>query len=149
MYLVIALLFFLLLGVMLNVQGFSALLWLPLGFVISLYVTAPIALPLMLGLPRAIRLVANGQMRTGVFIRLLAVPAISAVVVFGALFLLGYFWPSVATFVDANIALNIGSWLGVVAIILSLLSRKSRSDFREDLTGLTLASTQSDHHSRE
>ena len=52
--------------------------------------------------------------------------------VFGALFLLGYFWPSVATFIEANTALNLGSWLGIFAIILSPFSRKSRSDFRQD-----------------
>lgn len=129
---IIALLFCLLLGVMLKVQGFSALLWLPFGFLISLYVTAQIALPLMLGMPRAIRLVAKRQMRAGVFFRLLVVPAIWAGVVFGGLFLLGYFWPSVATFIEANNALNVGSWLGIIAITLSPLSRKSRSDFRED-----------------
>jgi hypothetical protein len=129
---VIALLFCLFLGVMLKVQGFSALLWLPVGFVISLYVTAQIALPVMLGMPRAIRLVANRQMRAGVFIRLLVVPAIWAMAVFGGLFLLGYFRPSVAAFVEANTALNVGLWLGTVAIILSPISRKSRSDFRED-----------------
>jgi hypothetical protein len=129
---IIALLFCLLLGIMLKVQGFSALLWLPLGFVISLYATAQIALPLMLGMPHAIRLVAKRQMRAGVFFRLLVVPAIWAGVVFGGLFLLGYFWPSVATFIEANNALNVGSWLGIIAIMLSPLSRKSRSDFRED-----------------
>ena len=140
---VIALLFCLFLGVMVKVQGFSALLWLPVGFVISLYVTAQIALPVMLGMPRAIRLVANRQMRAGVFIRLLVVPAIWAMAVFGGLFLLGYFWPSVATFVEANPALNLGLWLGTVAIILSPLSRKSRSDFTEyfdSMNGIRLPS---------
>jgi len=132
MHAIIALLFCVLLGVMLKVQGLSALLWLPLGFVISLYASAQIALPLMLGMPRATRLVAKGQMRAGVFIPLLVVPAIWAGAVFGALFLLGYFWPSVAALIKANDALNLGSWLGFVAIILSPLSRKSRSDFRED-----------------
>jgi hypothetical protein len=132
MYAIIGLLFCLLLGVMLRAQGVSALLWLPLGFVISLYVAAQIVLPLMLGMPLAIHRVAKRQMRAGVFIRLLLVPAIWVGVVFGVLFLLGYFWPSAATFLEANAALNVGSWLGIVAIILSPLSKKSRSDFRED-----------------
>jgi len=132
MYAVLGIVFCLLLGVMIRAQGLWALVWFPLGFVISLYATAQIVLPLMLGIPRAVRLVAKRQMRAGVFISLLIVPALWAVVVFGSLFLLGYFWPSVATSIESNNALNVGSWLGIIAIILSPLSKKSRSDYRED-----------------
>ncbi len=68
---IIALLFFLLLGVMVKAQGWFALLWVPLGFVISLFVTAKIARPILLGLPRAIHLVSSGEMRAAVYRRLL------------------------------------------------------------------------------
>jgi len=132
MYAIIAVVFCLLLGVMISAQGLWALFWFPLGFVISLYATAQIVLPLILGIPCAIRLVARRQMLASVFIRLLIVPAIWTVVLFGGLFLIGYFWPSVAIFVEANNALNLGSWLGIIAILLSPLSKKSRSDFKED-----------------
>ena len=58
---VIALLFCLALAVMLKVQGIITLLWLPLGFALALFVTAQVALLLILGLPRAIRLVSRGE----------------------------------------------------------------------------------------
>ena len=132
MYTVIGLLFCLLLGVMLKVQGITALLWFPFGFIVALYVAAQIVLPLLLGVPRAISLVSKRQMRSGIFIRLLATPLVWLVLIFGLLFLLGFFWPSVAASVQANSALNLGVSLGTIAIILSPLSKKSRSDFWED-----------------
>ena len=45
-----------LLGVMIKAHGVAALLWVPVGFVFGLFVTAQMVLPLLLGLPRAIRL---------------------------------------------------------------------------------------------
>src|SRR5947199_210191 len=48
---------------MVKAQGWFALLWAPLGFIIGLFVTARIALPILLGLPRAIQLVSSGEMR--------------------------------------------------------------------------------------
>ena len=128
----IGLLFCVLLGVTLKVQGIAALFWSPLGFVLALYISAQIVLPLLLGLPRAISLVSKRQMRSGIFIRLLASPVVWFVLICGVLFLIGFFWPSVAASVQANPALNLGVSLGTVAIILSPLSKKSRSDFRED-----------------
>jgi len=124
----IGILFCVLLGVMVKVQGWFALLWLPLGFAIGLFATAQIALPIMLGLPRAIRLVSRGAMRPGVYARLLTIPILWLVAVSGMLFLVGFFWPS-----EGNDAFNIGTGLGIFAILLSpLSSKKSRSDFRED-----------------
>lgn len=118
---------------MLKMQGISALVWLPLGFAIGLFVTAHVALPIMLGLPRAIRLVSRGAMRPGVYARLLAIPILWLIAVFGMLFLVGFFCPSVAARVEGDAAFNIGTWLGIFAILLSpLSSKKSRSDFRED-----------------
>lgn len=128
----IGLLFCVLLGVTLKVQGIAALLWFPLGFVLALYISAQIVLPLLLGLPRAISLVSTRQMRSGIFIRLLATPVIWFVLIFGVLFVIGFFWPSVVASAQANPALNLGVSLGTIAIILSPLSKKSRGDFRGD-----------------
>ena len=128
----IGLLFCALLGVTLKLQGITALLWFPLGFVLALYISAQIILPLLLGFPRAISLVSKRQMRSGIFIRLLATPIVWFILVFGALFLIGFLWPSVAASVQANAALNLGVSLGTIAIILSPLSKKSRGDFRVD-----------------
>ena len=129
---IIGLLFCVLLGVMVKAQGFIALLWFPLGFAIGLCVSAQIVLPIVLGLPRAIRLVSRGAMRSAVYLRLLVTPFVWFLLlcVFG--FLVGFFSPSAAAWLDGNAALNVGTWLGLFAILLSPLSKKSRSDFRED-----------------
>jgi hypothetical protein len=129
---IIALLFCLLLGVMVKAQGWFALLWLPLGFVIAVFATAQIALPIILGLPRAIRLVSRGEMRSAVYGRLLITPVLWLAVIFVILFAIGFFWPSSVAWLDGNAALNVGTWLGIVAILLSPLSKKSRADFRAD-----------------
>jgi hypothetical protein len=109
-------------------RAISLLVWLPLGFVIGLFVTAQIALPLILGLPRAMRLVSRGEMRSAVYARLLITPILWVVI----LFLIGFFWPAAAAWVAGNAALNVGIWLGTIGILLSPLSKKSRSDFRDD-----------------
>ena len=129
---IIALLFCLLLGVMVKAQGWFALLWLPLGFVIGLFVTAQIALPILLGLPRAIHLVSSGEMRAAVYRRLLFSPVLWIVHLSVILFLVGFFWPSAAAWFETNGALSAGVWLGVVGILLSALSKRSRADFQAD-----------------
>ncbi len=125
---IIALLFCLLLGLMVKAQGWSGLLWVSLGFVIGLFVTARIALPILLGLPRAIRLVASGA----VYRRLLFVPLVWIVPLAVIVFLLGFFWPSTVAWFEGNGALSAGLWLGVIGILLSVLSKKSRADFEAD-----------------
>jgi len=132
MYAIVAIIFCLLLGVTIKAQGIAALVWFPLGFVLALYISAQIVLPLLLGLPRAISLVLKRQMRSGIFIRLLATPILWFILLLGVLFLIDFLWPSVAASAQANLALNFGVSLGTIAIILSPISKKSRSDFRED-----------------
>jgi len=132
MWTIIGLLFCILLGVMVKAQGIIALLWFPLGFVIGLFVTAQIVLPIVLGLPRAIRLVSNGAMRPTVYLRLLVTPFVWLVLLSIIFFLVGFFSASAAAWLDGNAPLNVGTWLGIFTILLSPLSKKSRSDFRED-----------------
>ena len=113
-------------------QGWFALLWVSLGFVIGLFVTARIALPILLGLPRAMRLVGSGEMRAAVYRRLLFTPVLWIVPLAVIVFLLGFFWPSTVAWFDGNGALSAGLWLGVIGILLSVLSKKSRADFHAD-----------------
>lgn len=129
---IIGLLFCVLLGVMVKGQGIIALLWFPLGFIIGLFVTAQIVLPIVLGLPRAIRLVSRGAMRSAVYLRLIVTPLVWLLLLAVIFFLVGLFWPSAGAWLDGNAAMNVGTWLGIFAILLSPLSKKSRSDFRED-----------------
>ena len=126
---IIALLFCLLLGFMVKAQGWSGLLWVSLGFVIGLFLTGRIALPILLGLPRAIRLVASGEMRAAVYRRLLFPPVLWIVLLSVILFLVRFFRPSAITWFGSNGALSAGVWFGVVSILLSALSQKSRADF--------------------
>ena len=129
---IIALLFCLALVLMVQAQGWSGLLWVSVGFVIGLLVSARIAFPILLGLPRAIRLVASREMRAGVFRRLLLTPVLWIVPLAVTVFLVRFFWPSAAAWFESNGALSMGLWLGVVGILLSALSSKSRADFDAD-----------------
>ena len=117
---------------MVKAQGWFALLWVPLGFVVGLFVTARIALPILLGLPRAIQLVSSGEMRAAVYRRLLFPPVLWIVLLSVILFLVRFFWPSAIAWFETNGALSGGVWLGVVGILLSALSKKSRADFQAD-----------------
>ncbi|HZL41674.1 MAG TPA: hypothetical protein VFD66_00165 [Verrucomicrobiae bacterium] len=132
MHTIIALAFCLLLGVTIKAYGIASLLWYPLGFGIALFITAQIVLPLLLGLPRAIRLVARRKLRAAIFGQILLTPVIWSVLLCVGLIAIGYLWPSVADSAYNNAALNIGLWVGTIAIVLSPLSAKSRADFRAD-----------------
>lgn len=121
-----------LLGVCIALQGWTALLWAPLGFAVGLFVTAQMVLPIMLGLPRAIRLVARKQMRPAVFGAIILTPAIWLVFLGVVTFLVGWFWPKTVEYLYNNTGLNLGTNLGIIAIVLSPLSEEARSDFRHD-----------------
>ena len=113
-------------------QGWLGALWVSLGFFIALFVTARIAYPILLGLPRAIRLVASGEMRAAVYRRLLFTPVLWIVALAVIVLLVGFSWPSAAAWFEGNGALNGGVWLGVAGTLLSALSQKSRADFNAD-----------------
>jgi len=132
MYALIGWAFSLLSGVMLVYQGISALLWTPLGGVIALYATAQIVLPLLLGIPRAIKFVRKGEMRPAVFGRIILAPISWLVILFIVSFGIGFCWPSAADYLYNNLAFNMGLNLGMLAIILSPISRQARSDFNAD-----------------
>jgi hypothetical protein len=128
----IGLAFCLLLGFMVRAQGVGALLWVPLGFILGVFVSAQILLPVLLGLPLAIQLVRKGEMRATVFGSMILKPVISVAVLLLLSFSIGFFWPAVAHRLYANAPFNLASWLGLFGIILSPLSAKHRSDFRRD-----------------
>lgn len=129
---IVGLAFCLVLGVSIRVQGWTAVLWVPAGFAFGLYTTAQIVLPIILGLPRAIRLVVKRQMRSAVFGAIILTPVIWSVLIITAAFLVGWFSPAAAEHLYNNLALNLSANLGILAIILSPLSRESRSDFNQD-----------------
>jgi hypothetical protein len=128
MYGLVAIAFCLLLGFSIADQGWTAVLWVPAGFAFGVWVTAQILLPIILGLPRAISLVVKGQMRSGVFGAIVLTPVIWLVSLGAAAFL----WPAAAEYLCSNVSLDLGCGLGMIAIILSPLSKKCRADFRRD-----------------
>ncbi len=129
---IIGVAFCILWGVTTAIYGISAILWFPLGFIIGIFVSAQILLPLLLGLPRAISLVAKREIRTAVIGRILLTPLVWFVIIAVLGFAAGFLFPSVADFVYSNAPLNFGGWVGTLAIVLSPLSAKSRADFRTD-----------------
>lgn len=132
-------------GAMIKQNGFSALLWTPLGFAFGLVVSAQIFLPLLVGIPRALRLVARGHLRATVCARILVAPITWVLVIA----LLGVLWPSAREAVYANTALNLGANLGTLAILVSLFTAKGRGECVEDLQKLDEAFlTESGHAAR-
>ncbi len=129
---IIGLVLCMLLGVSIGHQGWTALFWVPLGFVFGVFTTAQVVLPLIQGLPTAIKLVAKGQMRPAVFGAIILTPVIWGVILAAAGFLVGWFWPAAAEYLYSNMALTLSWNLGIIAIILSPLSKDSHSDFRQD-----------------
>ena len=129
---IIALLFCLVLFFIGKAQGWTGMLWLSVGFVIGLLMIARIAFPILLGLPRAIRLVTSGEMRAAVYRRLLFTPVLWIVSLAVIVFVVGFFWPPATAWFQRNDALTTGLWLGLVGVLLSALSTKSRADFDAD-----------------
>lgn len=124
----IALLFCVLLGAQVRVQGVGALFWFPVGFVLSLFVSSQVALPLIMGLPRAVRRVVKGQMRAAVLGFILLAPMTWASLLVGVAWL----WPALIEYLARNASFSLGSLLGLIAILLTPFSRKGRADFSED-----------------
>lgn len=71
-------------------------------------------------------------MRPAVYRRLLFAPVVWIVLLGVIVLLIRFFWPSAAAWFESNGALSSGLWLGVVGILLSALSKKSRADFDAD-----------------
>lgn len=128
MYLKIIFLFCLLEGILIAKFGWTALLWSPLGFVVGLFASANIVLPILMGVPMAISHTSKNEMRPRVFLALVRTPLIWTT----AIFLFAWFLPSATNWIIKNETFTIGLICGAVAIILSPLSKKSRIDFRTD-----------------
>lgn len=128
----IALAFCLLLGLMIRAQGWSAVIWVPLGFLLGLFLAANTLLLLILGVPRAVRLVSARKMRPAILGVMARTLAIWAVVVGVPGLLVWHFWPAATDWLKHNIALQYAVLLAAAAIVVSPLSRKNLADFRAD-----------------
>ena len=128
----IALAFCLLLGVAVKNEGWTGLLSVPAGFAFGLFVYAQIILPILLAIPRAIKLVYRNQVRATVFLKIFLKLVLTVFLVLLVLFPIGFFFPAFTEKLQDNWGLNLGSNLGLVAILLSTLTKKGRSDFWDD-----------------
>ena len=128
MYSIVGLFFCLLEGLLIAKFGWMALLWSTIGFLFSLYVSANIVLPLLLGIPMASSHISKNEMRPAVYFALIRAPFIWL----GLFFILGWIFPSIIDWLSKNETLSIGIAFGFLAILFSPLSKKTRKDFRSD-----------------
>jgi amino acid transporter len=108
------------------------LLWVPLGYFISLYITAQVILFPLMGIPMAIKRVSKKRMRRAVFFRILRTPVLWIIGIIIVGFLFGWFFPKPAMYLYDNKGFNFGAWLGTLGILLSPLSKRDRMDFYKD-----------------
>lgn len=132
MYKLVGLAFCAILGISVAMFGWLSLLWSPLGFVIGLFVSANVILPLLMGIPIAISYVTKNEMRSGVYLHLFKAPLIWSL----PLLILIIFFPSALHWISSNQPLYLGLIVGFIAILLSPLSLKGRQDFRSDFDKL-------------
>jgi hypothetical protein len=71
-------------------------------------------------------------MRPAVFGSIILTPVIWFVILSAVGFFTGFFWPAAWEYLVNNVAFSLGVWLGTIAIILTPLSKKGRSDYRDD-----------------
>ncbi|HEY8784200.1 MAG TPA: hypothetical protein VIM16_21405 [Mucilaginibacter sp.] len=128
MYKIGGILFCILEGILVANFGWMALLWSTIGFLIGLFVSANIILPILMGVPIAFFYLSKKQIRPKVFFALLRTPLIWFIV----LFVFGWFFPSVVDWLSRNETLNIGVSFGFILIILSPISKETRKDFKSD-----------------
>jgi hypothetical protein len=115
-------------GILTAKYGWIALLWLPIGFIIGLFSSSNIILPILSGVPLASSYISKKQMRPRVYLALFRTPLIWLI----PIFLLWWFFPSAIDWISKNDPLWIGMAFGCLSILLSPLSKKSRDDFHID-----------------
>lgn len=125
---IIGILFFIFEVVLIGKYGWIAMLWSSIGFVAGLFISANIVLPILMGIPIAMSIVSKKEMKPKVFLALLRAPFFWTTLIF----LLVYFFQSGYNWILDNETLFIGLIAGIIAILLSPLSKKSRDGFKSD-----------------
>lgn len=128
MYSLVGISFCLLEGFLVAEFGWMSLLWSSLGIVFGFFVSANVFLPILLGVPMASAHLSRKEMRPAVFLALVRAPLIWTIL----LFLFAWIFPSAVAWISKNETLCIGLAFGCIAILLSPISKKARSDFRID-----------------
>jgi hypothetical protein len=128
MYSIVGVGFCILEGFLIARFGWMALVWSSIGVIVSVFVSSSVVLPIVLGMPIASRQVSKKEMRPTVLLALLRAPLIWAVL----LFLFGFIFPRAVEWIAHNETLCIGLSFGFIAILISPVSKKVRTDFRID-----------------
>lgn len=128
MYKISGVLFCILTGFLIGHFGWTAIIWTTLGYMVALFSTANIILPLLMGIPLASPLVKKKLMRPGIFIALFRAPIIWLTIIL----IIGLLFPQTVEWISKNETLKIGLLFGVVTILFSPFSTKAKLDFRED-----------------
>ena len=111
----------------------SSILLFPIGFLLGVWYTAMLVLPLFYGIPRALAGYFRRQLRFKAVTAYLAAPALWTVFFVVIFFLMAYFWESGFNYLCYSGGFNWGQTLGSLLLILNtLFNRKSRVDMRAD-----------------
>src|SRR3989338_11489885 len=111
----------------------SSILLFPVGFLLGVWYTAMLILPLFYGIPRALAGYFRGQLRFKAVAAYLVAPISWTLFFMVAFFLMAYFWESGFNYLRYNGGFNWGQTVGSLLLILNaLFNRKSRMDMRAD-----------------
>jgi energy-coupling factor transporter transmembrane protein EcfT len=128
MYKIGGILYCVLEGILVAHYGWMAIVWSTIGFIIGLFLTPNIVLPILMGMPIAFFYLLKKQIRPRVILALSITPLIWIIILFS----LGWFFPSTVDWLSKNETFKIGFMSGCILIILSPISKESRKDFKMD-----------------
>lgn len=128
MYSIVGIGFCILEGFLITRFGWMALVWSSIGVIFSFFVSASVVLPIVLGMPMASAHLSKKEMRPTVLLALLRAPILWAVLLFS----FGLIFPGAVEWISSNETLCIGLLFGFIAILISPVSKKVRSQFRSD-----------------
>ncbi len=128
MYFVIGVLFCIVQGILIGKFGWNSSIWSTLGFLIGLFSSANIILPILMGYPLSFYYLIKKEIKPKVLITLLYAPLFWCFV----LFLLGGFFPKISSWMESNTPFLVGNAFGFFAILLTPIFKKGREDFKSD-----------------
>lgn len=132
MYKIVGIVFFILECILIVFYGWIAIIWSSIGYLFGMYSTSNMVLPIIIGLPVAFRLVLKKRMRPIIFLVLFRAPIIWSIGLIILGFIIEWISPNAINWIVKNQTLNIGLSFGFIAILLTLLSKEGRDDFRAD-----------------
>ena len=128
----IAVAFMLALGSLFKVQGWTAILWMPLGLAVSLFAVSNILLLPLMGFPMARNLKRMGIARPGLERAIFTLVAALSLFVIAVIGVATWIWPTWVRMGLHNPSLLVGAGIGAIGVLMSPLSAKAKADFALD-----------------